>query len=438
MHKEIIKKIKSKKIKIGIVGLGYIGLPISLAFCKKKFEVIGFDKDNKRLNLLKKSISYIGTISNGFLKRFINKNFFVTSDFSKLKKVDIIIICVPTPINKDKTPDLNYIKSAVIEIKKNLRAGQTIISECTTYPGNTEEFLIPLFKKKRFKIGKNIFLGYSPEREDPGNKKFSILKNNIPKVVSGFSENCKEILKQVYNQISKKVYLVENIKTAEFTKLFENIYRSVNIGLVNEMKTVCKKLDINLIDAINAAKTKPFGFSPFYPGPGVGGHCIPVDPYYLSWRAKKFNIKTKFIKLAGEINDNRPKEVANNLISILKKKIKVKEKILILGLSYKKNSDDIRNSPPLQICEYLGKKTKYQIIVCDPLVKAGVYNQLQRFEFENVKNLKNKYFIKKFKAIIVMTDHDIFDYSLLHKNSKILIDCTNIYSNKKFKKVIKI
>ena len=438
MHKEIIKKIKSKKVKIGVVGLGYIGLPISLAFCQKKFQVVGFDKDKKRLNLLKKSVSYIGTISNNFLKKFINKNFFVTSDFSKLKKVDIIIICVPTPINKNKTPDLNYIKSAVIEIKKNLKVGQTIISECTTYPGNTEEFLIPLFKNKGFKIGKNIFLGYSPEREDPGNKKYTILKNNIPKVVSGFSENCKKILKQVYSQISKKIYLVENIKTAEFTKLFENIYRSVNIGLVNEMKSVCSKLDINVIDAINAAKTKPFGFSPFYPGPGVGGHCIPVDPYYLSWRADQFNLRTKFIKLAGQINDNRPKEVANNLITNLKKKIKNKDKILILGISYKKNSDDIRNSPPLQICKHLNKKTKYRLIICDPLVKVGVYNLLNRFKFKNIKNLKNKYFIKKFSAIIVMTDHDLFDYNFLYKNSKILIDCTNVYSNKSFKKVIKV
>ena len=318
LTKKIIKKIKSKKTVISVIGLGYVGLPLSIALSNSKFKVFGIDNNIENIKTLKNGKSHIKTIKDNQIKNL--KSFIPTFDFKDISKSDIIIICVPTPIDKKKQPNLKYVKNVVFQIEKYIKKYQTIILECTSYPGTTEEYFIPMFKRKQFSIGKNIFLGYSPEREDPGNEKFSILKKNLSKVVSGYTYNCREIVKEVYKNVSNKVYACKDIKTAEFTKLLENIYRSVNIGLINELHLVCKKMKINIFDALNAAETKPFGFKAFYPGPGVGGHCIPVDPYFLSYKAKKFGVLTNFIKLAGKINDQRPIEISKTISNFIKKK----------------------------------------------------------------------------------------------------------------------
>ena len=294
--KKIIKKINSKKATISVIGLGYVGLPLCLALSKAKFKVFGIDNNVERVKLLKNGISYISTIKNFQIRKLDNKKFIPTNNFEEILNSDVIIICVPTPIDSRKKPNMKYVKNVVKQIDKYVKKFQTIIFECTSYPGTTEEYFLPILKKKKFNVGKDFFLGYSPEREDPGNENYSVLKNNLSKVVSGYSESCRDIVKAIYEQVSNEVYLCNDIKTAEFTKLLENIYRSVNIGLINELHTVCKKMNINIFDAINAAKTKPFGFNSFYPGPGVGGHCIPVDPYFLTYKAKQLGINTKFIK----------------------------------------------------------------------------------------------------------------------------------------------
>ena len=279
---EFKQSIKNKKSTISVIGLGYIGLPLSLAFIKAGFKVIGIDKDIKKINIINSNKSYISTISDNQIKISRKRNFFVTNKFSLISKSNIIIVCVPTPVNKNKKPIMDHIASVVEKIKKYLVKNQLFILECTTYPGTSEEYFLPIFKKKKLDIGKNIFLGYSPEREDPGNLKYSIIKGNLSKVVSGYTDSCEVLVKELYSTVIKKVHPVSNIRTAEFTKLLENIYRSVNVGLVNELYKICLKMNINIYEAINAASTKPFGYKAFFPGPGVGGHCIPVDPYFLS------------------------------------------------------------------------------------------------------------------------------------------------------------
>ena len=393
LTKKIIKKIKSKKTVISVIGLGYVGLPLGIALSNSKFKVFGIDNNIENIKTLKNGKSYIKTIKDNQIKNL--KNFTPTFDFKDISKSDIIIICVPTPIDKKKQPNLKYVKNVVFQIEKYIKKYQTIILECTSYPGTTEEYFTPMFKRKQFSIGKNIFLGYSPEREDPGNEKFSILKKNLSKVVSGYTYNCKEIVKEVYKNVSNKVYACKDIKTAEFTKLLENIYRSVNIGLINELHLVCKKMKINIFDALNAAETKPFGFKAFYPGPGVGGHCIPVDPYFLTYKAKQFGVLTNFIKLAGKINDQRPLEISKTISNFIKKK-KLKKKVLILGFTYKKNSDDIRESPIVKIYKLLRKRIKNDVYICDPLINKNAFKSINNFSFISYKDIKKKNFSKSF------------------------------------------
>ncbi len=431
----ILKNINSKKTQISVIGLGYVGLPLCLALCKANYKVSGIDNNNERINLLKKNSSYISTIQNKQLKKIVNKKFFPTNNFEIIKNSEIIIVCVPTPIDSKKKPDMQYVKNVVEQIEKYLKKNQTIILECTSYPGTTEEYFLPIFKKKNLNLGKNIFLGYSPEREDPGNEKFSILKKNLSKVVSGYSNNCEKIVKSLYQKVSNEVFVCYDIKTAEFTKLLENIYRSVNIGLINELHLVCKKMDINIFEALKAAKTKPFGFTPFYPGPGVGGHCIPVDPFFLTHKAKQFNVNTKFIKLAGQINDDRPNEIAKTLVGFVKKN-KLKKKILILGITYKKNSDDVRESPILQIHDYLNKKIRNKIHVCDPLINKQSLKKMKKIKFISLAKLKNKRYIKNFDLCFVGTNHNIFNYNYIANNFKIIFDSR--HSFKRYKKNIKI
>ena len=336
MYLDILKKkIKSRKVKVAVIGLGYVGLPLAIQILSNSFNVIGFDLDINKIKNLKQNKSYISTISDSTLKNLNKKNFLPTTSLSKLKQADIFIICVPTPLNNSLNPDLSYIESACKSISKVIKKGSMVVLESTTYPGCTLDYLGNSFSKN-MEIGHSVFIGYSPEREDPGNKSFKT--GNTPKIVSGISKNCLEIINLFYSEFINKTVKVSSTKTAEMVKLLENIYRSVNIGLINEMKIISDLFDLDIFEVINAASTKPFGFNAFYPGPGLGGHCIPVDPYYLSWKSKKLGYETKFIKLAGEINRYMPKYVFNKIKEVLRlsnKKLHLSN-ILIIGVAYKK------------------------------------------------------------------------------------------------------
>jgi UDP-N-acetyl-D-glucosamine dehydrogenase len=422
-------KIYKKKAIISIIGLGYVGLPLLKKFTDQNFKVIGFDSDKKKINLLKNKKTYIDYI------QLTQKNFaklIPTCDPSDLRKADIIIFCLPTPLNKNKEPDLSIIKNVFQKIKLFCKQGQLLILESTSYPGTTEEIFIDGLKNK-FKFGINYFVGYSPEREDPGNKTFNI--SNIIKIVSGYTAKCRLLTNDLYKQLTK-THPVSSLKTAEMTKLFENIFRSVNIGLVNELKILLEKMHINIYEVIDAASTKPFGFMPFFPGPGLGGHCIPIDPFYLTWKAKEFDTNTRFIELAGEINGEMPyyvfkrtTEALNNHNKSLKN-----SKILIIGISYKKNIDDIRESPSLKIIDLLlksGAKVSYSDKYFSNFPKNSHLKNLKIKNFSITK--KNLNF---FDACIIVTDHDYFDYDLILSSSKLIIDSRGRYKIKN-KKVYK-
>ncbi len=425
--KKIKEKINNKKFIVGIVGLGYVGLPLANAFVKKKIKVYGFDSDKKKINIINSGKSYINYFENKEIKQMLRNKFECFNNFKNISKVDIIILCLPTPLNKNKTPDMKYIKISMKQIKKYLIKGQTISLESTTYPGTTREIIAS--EINNFNIGKDFFLIYSPEREDPGNKKFSISKT--PKVVGGYSMNCLSVGYKLYKILVRKVIKVSSLEVAEFTKLLENIYRSVNIGMINEMKLLTTKMKINIFEVIKAAKTKPFGFQAFYPGPGYGGHCIPIDPFLLSWKAEQYNFNTKFIKLSGKINENMPKIILKKICSLIKKN----EKILILGVAYKKNVDDIRESPALKIMQLLDKK-KIKFDFYDPYVR-NISNSRNYMKSKssikiNYKSL-NRYFM-----VILLTDHDKFDYKRILSNSNMIIDTRGRYAFEKSKKIVQI
>ncbi len=428
-------KIKRKKNIVGIMGLGYVGLPLAMAFSLSKIKTIGYDINKKRVALLKRKKSYLSSVSDDIIRKTY-KNFDTTSNVEDLSKSDVIIICVPTPINETtKIPILKHVKEVILKLEKINLTKKIIIFECTSYPGTTEEIFIPFAKRKKNEIGENIFLGYSPEREDPGNKKYSLEKKNIPKIISGKTNKCQELTSLVYKQITNKLVTVSNIKTAEFTKLLENIYRSINIGLINELSEISNKFNINIIESITAAKTKPFGFHAFYPGPGVGGHCIPVDPYYLRWKAKKLGIDSKFIKLAGKINDNRPEIVFNNIKKKLNQRKSKFKNILFIGLAYKKNCDDLRNTPVLKIIKRF-KKMQSKIYCYDPYVNMTDYPILKKLITKQLKYLSKKN-LKEFDVVIIGTDHDNIEYNLIKKYSNLIFDTRNIFRSKQ-KNIIKI
>tara|TARA_B100000989_G_scaffold296196_1_gene278889 strand:- start:359 stop:1642 length:1284 start_codon:yes stop_codon:yes gene_type:complete len=427
MITELLKKIKNKNVKIGIVGLGYVGLPLAKTFCKKKLSVLGFDTDIKKINKLRKGISYINYFNNNQIRE-MNNNFSCFSNFNNISKCDVIILCLPTPIKKNKTPEMKYIQNSMKQIKNFLRTGQMLSLESTTYPGTSEEVILPFLNE--FRLGKNFFLTYSPEREDPGNKKFS--NDKIPKVVGGYTSNCLKIGYELYKLMGTKIIKVSSLKVAEMTKLLENIYRSVNIGLVNELKLLCEKMNINIFEIIEAAKTKPFGFHAFYPGPGYGGHCIPIDPFLLSWRAKKYNFKTKFIELSGKINENMPKLICSKAEKFLKDK---KKKCLIIGVAYKKNVDDMRESPSLKIFENLEKK-KIKCDFYDPYVTE--IKDLRKFD-KIKKSIKlTARNIRKYDLVILATDHDQINYMQLKNNSSMIFDCRGRFSTLKSKNIKQI
>jgi len=333
MINELLQKINSHSATIGIIGLGYVGLPLVIRFVEEKFKIIGFDIDDNKCRILKSGESYIRHISKESIQFALKNEFIATSNWSKIAEVDCMLICVPTPLGPNNTPDLQYIHSTLKSIKKYLKKGQLLILESTTYPGTTEEEIVPEVEKNNFKIGTDFFIAYSPEREDPGNPDYST--QTIPKVVSGHTQNCCEVANSLYKCIVDETVTVSSTKVAEMTKLLENIHRAVNIGLVNELKMVADKMDIDIFEVIKTAATKPFGFTPFYPGPGLGGHCIPIDPFYLTWKAKQMGVTTRFIELAGEVNTNMPQWVLEKAeIGLQNRGKNISEsKVLILGMA---------------------------------------------------------------------------------------------------------
>lgn len=419
---ELSSKIKTRKAKIGIIGMGYVGIPLGLEFEKAGFTVIGFDKDKKRVNDINTGKQVMKHISSNLMAEFINsKRATATTDFTKIKEADCLIICVPTPLDEHEQPDMSYVESATNEISKNLSKGQLIVLESTTYPGTTREIVMPLLEKSNLKAGKDFFLAYSPEREDPGNKQFSVSK--IPKVIGGYNENCLQITCELYDTIVSETIKVSSMETAESTKLMENIFRAVNIAMVNELKLVFDRMGVNIWEVIEAAKTKPFGFMPFYPGPGMGGHCIPIDPFYLSWKAKEFNTEAKFIELAGEINRKMTENIAHRVGKALnddKKSIR-ESKILVIGLAYKKDIDDIRESPAIKIMDlliYKGAKIDYH----DPFVK----------EFRDLQSVNlTEQNIQKYDSVIITTDHSKIDYEMIGNYASLVVDTRNIMSSVK-------
>ena len=419
---ELEKKIKDKKAKIGIIGMGYVGIPLGLEFAGTGFSVTGFDKDSARVKEINSGKQVMKHIPAKSMKEFVKKNNgSSTTEFSEIRDMDCLIICVPTPLDEHEQPDMSYIESASKEIGKNLRKGQLIVLESTTYPGTTREIVKPILEKSKLEAGEDFFLAYSPEREDPGNKEFSV--SAIPKVMGGLTDNCLRLTSNLYKNIVSETVEVSSLETAEATKLMENIFRAVNIAMVNELKLIFSRMGINIWEVIDAAKTKPFGFMPFYPGPGMGGHCIPIDPFYLSWKAKEYNTEAKFIELAGEINRKMTEHIVHRIGRALnddKKSIRG-SKILIVGVAYKKDIDDIRESPALRIMDLLKHKGA-KITYHDPNVK-------------NVGPLKSldltQNTINEQDAIVITTDHTNIDYKSLGKHAKLIVDTRNIMATVK-------
>jgi len=420
-------KIKNHSATIGIIGLGYVGLPLVIRFGEENFNVIGFDIDEDKVKTLNRGESYIKHIQSERIARLLQKNIFhATTDFSLLKKTDCIIICVPTPLNNKKEPDLSFIENTSTQIACSLRKGQLISLESTTYPGTTREILLPKFENNGLEAGKDFFLVFSPEREDPGNRKYNT--KNIPKVVGGITSKCTNTGKLLYKQIIEQVVVVSSTEVAEFTKILENTYRSVNIALVNELKMLADKMGVDIWEVIEAASTKPFGFVPFYPGPGLGGHCIPIDPFYLSWKAKEFNFNTHFIELAGEINTSMPTYVVSKTSDALNRNGKClkNSKILILGIAYKKDIDDMRESPALEVIKLLQERG-VKIYYNDPYISQ--IPKLRKYKLKLKSSPLSKNLLKSMDAVIIITNHSSYDYKWIVEHARLIIDTRNATNN---------
>ena len=423
--------MENKESIIGIIGLGYVGLPLVIRFFEEGFKVVGFDVDDKKVDMLNAGESYIKHIKQEKIKSALGQGFRATTNFSEIENVNVILICVPTPLTEGNEPDLSYVQSTLKTIQPHLKENQLLILESTTYPGTTEEEIVPVVQNAGFKVGENFFVGYSPEREDPGNPKFST--QTIPKVVSGYSEKCLELTNALYGQIIEKTVPVSSLRVAEMTKILENIHRAVNIGLVNELKMVTDKMDIDIYEVISAAATKPFGFTPYYPGPGLGGHCIPIDPFYLTWKAKQYGIETRFIELAGEVNTSMPKWVVLKAAEGLEKQGKrlSDSKVLILGLAYKKNVDDYRESPTLELIRLL---TEENISVDYHDFYIPKLNKTRKYDYEMDSVSLDA--ISEYDLVILATDHDDYDYDMLLSEVQLIVDTRGRFSNT-HKKVIK-
>ena len=439
MKEGIIRKIKEYQAVVGIVGLGYVGLPLMLRFTEVGFPVLGFDIDEVKVAKLNNGESYIGHIPSAAIAEKRQQEvqlgrgktvplFDATSDYSRASETDVLILCVPTPLNRHREPDLSYVRHTIESLQPYLRRGQMISLESTTYPGTTEEELRSRIEKSGFIIGKDVFLVYSPEREDPGNPIYNT--ENIPKVCGGSTKECLEVGQVLYSMVVGQVVPLSSTRAAELTKLLENIYRAVNIGLVNELKIVADRMGIDIREVIDAAATKPFGFTPFYPGPGLGGHCIPIDPFYLTWKAREYGINTRFIELAGEVNTAMPQWVVGKVIDALNEKGQSLKgaKILVLGLAYKKNVDDPRESPAMEIMEILRSKGA-DLCYSDPHVPVFPPMRRHQFELQSVELTPEA--LQHLDCVLLITDHDDFPYDLIAAHASLIVDTRGVYRDDK-------
>ncbi|HFC93395.1 MAG TPA: nucleotide sugar dehydrogenase [Leucothrix mucor] len=421
----LINKLSNKTAVIGILGLGYVGLPLMIRYADIGFKVIGIDIDQAKVDRLNQGSSYIEHIPSSDVQASIEKGFEATTDFSRASEADTLILCVPTPLNKYREPDLSYVTETTDAIIPFLRKGHVLSLESTTYPGTTEEELLPRMESTGLKVGEDVFLVYSPEREDPGNPNFTT--HTIPKVVGGHTHACTEVAQAMYQPAIDTIVPVSSTKAAEMTKLLENIHRAVNIGLVNEMKIVADRMGIDIHEVIRAAATKPFGFTAYYPGPGLGGHCIPIDPFYLTWKAREYGLNTRFIELAGEVNTNMPRWVIGKLMDALNDQEKSLKgaKVLVLGIAYKKDVDDMRESPAVELMEQLAEKGAI-VEYTDPHVPVFPKMRKHHFNLKSIDITAEK--IATYDVLLLATDHSKFDYKLLQKNAQLIIDTRGVYA----------
>ncbi len=417
---ELERKIKDKKATIGILGLGYVGLPLVREFASAGLKVVGFDIDEKKVKTLNSGRSIIKHIPHSQVKQMVKTGLFrATTNMARLRTVDAILVCVPTPLTQNREPDMQYIIHSSETIAKYLQPGQLVSLESTTYPGTTRELVAPILAGSGLKEGKDFYLAYSPEREDPGNKNFTT--KTIPKVVGGLTNKCRDLACKLYNTAIVRTVPVSSLEAAEATKIVENVYRCINIAMVNELKMVFDRMGIDVWEVINAAGTKPFGFNAFYPGPGLGGHCIPIDPFYLTWKARQYGMPTRFIELAGEINTNMPHYVITKTMEALnehKKSLKG-SKVLVLGLAYKKDIDDLRESPSIELIELLRKKGA-KVDYNDPYIPK-THKQRQHDLRMTSKKLSAK-MLAGYDVVLISTDHSDYDYDCIVQNAKLVVD----------------
>lgn len=421
----LMEKILSKKAEVGVVGLGYVGLPLAVEKAKAGYKVIGFDLQKSKVDMVNAGHNYIGDVVNEDLQELVKEGKIqATTDFERIMECDTVAVCVPTPLDKFKQPDLSYVINSTKDIAKRLHKDMLIVLESTTYPGTTEEVMLPILEESGLKAGKDFYLAFSPERVDPGNIKFKT--KNTPKVVGGVTKECTEHAKALYEKVLQaQVFTVTSPKEAEMTKILENSFRLINIAFINEMAIICNKMNINIWEVIQAASTKPFGFMPFYPGPGIGGHCIPLDPFYLQYKARAYDFHTTMIDLAGDITDSMPEYVVERLSEILNdnKKCLNGSRILLLGVAYKNDIDDMRESPALKVIEHLEKKHA-QVLIHDPFVPEFNHNNKKYYSSPLTKDL-----IENMDAVVITTGHTTVDYGFVADNAKILFDTKNVTKN---------
>jgi UDP-N-acetyl-D-glucosamine dehydrogenase len=422
MKKKSVKK-STKAPKVGIVGLGYVGLPLAREFCQGGANVVGFDVNKKMVKNLNKGVSPLKHLTHKLIKSMLEtRRFKATDNMSQLSRVDAILICVPTPLTENREPDMFYVEATCRTISKHLRKGQLVVLESTTYPGTTRDLMLPILEESGLKAGRDFYLAYSPEREDPGNKSFQT--STIPKVVGGYDRASLDKALEIYRYAIKELVPVDSCEVAESAKILENVYRCVNIAMVNELKMLFDRMDIDVWEVIRAAGTKPFGFQAFYPGPGLGGHCIPIDPFYLTWKARQFGMPTRFIELAGEINTDMPHYVIQRVMEALndcEKSLKG-SKVLVLGLAYKKDIDDLRESPSIELIEILrekGAKVDYN----DPYFPRT--HKQREHDLKMVSKPLNATMLKSYDCVLIATDHSCYDYDQIVRHSRLVVDTRN-------------
>ncbi len=421
---QLLARLESREALIGIFGLGYVGLPLVLRFAQVGYRVIGFDIDSTKVDKLNSGETYIEHITADAICTALDKGFTPTTDFSRAHECDALILCVPTPLDKHREPDLSFVLNTTESIVPHLRPEQIIALESTTWPGTTDEELRPRVERNGLRVGQDIFLVFSPEREDPGNANYGT--QNIPKILGGVTASCTQVGRVLYSQVIDQVVPVRSARAAEMTKLLENIHRAVNIGLVNELKIVCDRMDIDIHEVIDAASTKPFGFTPYYPGPGLGGHCIPIDPFYLTWKAREYGLSTRFIELAGEVNANMPQWVVGKISDALNERGQAVKgaNILVLGIAYKKNVDDVRESPAVEMMELLRHRGAL-VSYSDPHVPRFPEMRDYRFDLNSIPLNANTLAVAD--CVLLATDHARFDYDLIKAHARLIVDSRGVY-----------